>query len=501
MADADSSKKRKLVLDWEDIDRQTDGKGSLPEVVSEKNSRASDDRRQSNPSPPVSEPVDPDHYSLKDECARMTDRKLEESIDRQKKTLATVGRTLPDGGRKIRAAVKILEDEREKRKSDRARLDIDKAKQPAQLANSGLNGEYNCEHQPGFTSLFRKKMEDDVRSDCKPFDRDLSALGRGPKVQSSDGPSQKARQRNEPSRQWPFQSSRRASVNNRGSKNVDISPGTFYARGERIAKKQSNGDDQDSVQVCYKDIRCLAPESLVKSPVINFYIRYLELHVIPTKKSALNYHIFNTYFYSKLKQELSKKGNEKEKESLFIRFRKWWKGVNLFEKAYVLIPIHEDNHWSLVIICFPEKEDKSELILLHLDSLKLHRSRDIFDVIKSCLREEWKCLHKDVAPNDLQMSENRILNRLPNICSRSVEVPQQGNEYDCGIFVLCFMERFIEEAPERLKRQDLSLFSQRWFNTKEATRLRYKIREMLKTEFRNARKEACSSNGALTATG
>ncbi|CAN0924017.1 Ubiquitin-like-specific protease 1D [Linum grandiflorum] len=260
-------------------------------------------------------------------------------------------------------------------------------------------------------------------------------------------------------------------------------------------------DDQDSVQVCYKDIRCLAPESLVKSPVINFYIRYLELHVIPTKKSALNYHIFNTYFYSKLKQELSKKGNEKEKESLFIRFRKWWKGVNLFEKAYVLIPIHEDNHWSLVIICFPEKEDKSELILLHLDSLKLHRSRDIFDVIKSCLREEWKCLHKDVAPNDLQMSENRILNRLPNICSRSVEVPQQGNEYDCGIFVLCFMERFIEEAPERLKRQDLSLFSQRWFNTKEATRLRYKIREMLKTEFRNARKEACSSNGALTATG
>jgi Ulp1 family protease len=37
------------------------------------------------------------------------------------------------------------------------------------------------------------------------------------------------------------------------------------------------------------------------------------------------------------------------------------------------------------------------------------------------------------------------------------QVPQQKNDYDCGLFVLFFMERFIEEAPERLKKKDLDM--------------------------------------------
>ena len=37
------------------------------------------------------------------------------------------------------------------------------------------------------------------------------------------------------------------------------------------------------------------------------------------------------------------------------------------------------------------------------------------------------------------------------------QVPQQKNDYDCGLFVLYFIERFIEEAPDRLKRKDLDM--------------------------------------------
>ena len=37
-----------------------------------------------------------------------------------------------------------------------------------------------------------------------------------------------------------------------------------------------------------------------------------------------------------------------------------------------------------------------------------------------------------------------------------LQVPQQKNEYDCGLFVLYFIERFIEEAPERLQKKDLT---------------------------------------------
>ncbi|CAN1320955.1 Ubiquitin-like-specific protease 1C [Linum perenne] len=479
MAAEESSKKRKLALDWDDIHRQNDdGTGSLPVVVSEKKdspTTTGDRSQQSTPSPSETEFEYPDHYQLKSECVSMPDRKLEESIQRQKRTLSTVGRTLPDKGRKIEAAVKILEAEMEKRKLDRARMGVDGSKQPAQLANPGTPGSVS---RSDFAAVFSRK--DGVRTDRRVFDKEFCPTGSGLKVKSFEKPSHNARQ--------PFQSS------------VDISPGSFYSRGERIANKTCNGDDRDVVVVHYTDIECLAPESQMKSPVMNFYIRYLELQVIPAKKATMNFHIFSTFFYSKLKQELSKKGNDKE--SLIIKFRRWWKGLNLFEKSYVLIPIHEDNHWSLVIICFPEREDKSELFLLHLDSLRLHSSRDIFDVIKRCLREEWKCLHQDVAPPDLQMSENRIFKRLPNICSKSLEVPQQDNEYDCGVFVLLFMERFIEQAPERFKQQHLGMFGKRWFEPSEADSMRRKIRDTLKTEFRKARKEAsCPSDGAPSTTG
>lgn len=39
------------------------------------------------------------------------------------------------------------------------------------------------------------------------------------------------------------------------------------------------------------------------------------------------------------------------------------------------------------------------------------------------------------------------------------QVPQQKNDFDCGPFVLFFIKRFIEEAPQRLKRKDVGMVS------------------------------------------
>jgi hypothetical protein len=34
--------------------------------------------------------------------------------------------------------------------------------------------------------------------------------------------------------------------------------------------------------------------------------------------------------------------HQNSKETSFAKFRRWWKGVNVFEKAYILLPIHEE---------------------------------------------------------------------------------------------------------------------------------------------------------------
>ncbi|KAH7570269.1 hypothetical protein JRO89_XS05G0079300 [Xanthoceras sorbifolium] len=286
-------------------------------------------------------------------------------------------------------------------------------------------------------------------------------------------------------------------------------------------------DDPESVEICYTDISHLAPGAYLTSPIMNFYIRvcllelwllvsaviivldierYLQQQASPTNRAIYDCHFFNTYFYKKLKEAVSYKGVDKN--SFFIKFRRWWKGVNIFQKAYVLIPIHEDLHWSLVIISIPNKEEESGPIILHLDSLGLHSSKSVFDNIRSFLKEEWNYLNEEVSPSDLPIAD-RIWKHLRRRIDEKVitvnmflkyevlplraVVPQQKNDYDCGLFVLFFMERFIEEAPERLKKEDLAMFGKRWFRPEEASGLRVKIRNLLKEEFELSKEGCCIS--------
>ncbi|XP_075658268.1 ubiquitin-like-specific protease 1D isoform X6 [Castanea sativa] len=253
-------------------------------------------------------------------------------------------------------------------------------------------------------------------------------------------------------------------------------------------------DDPESIEICYVDINCLAPEGYLTSTIMNFYIRYIQLQASPTNRAMCDYHFFNTYFYNKLKEAVSYKGSDKD--TYFAKFRRWWKGVNIFQKAYVLIPIHEDLHWSLVIICIPDKEDETGPIILHLDSLRLHSSRSIFENIKSFMKAEWTYLAPEVAPLDLPIAD-KIWKHLPRrIDDKIIAVPQQKNDSDCGLFVLFFMERFIEKAPERLKRKDLAMFGRQWFKPEEASGLRVKIRKILMLEFKKACDVNCNSESS-----
>ncbi|ONK68435.1 uncharacterized protein A4U43_C05F11470 [Asparagus officinalis] len=238
--------------------------------------------------------------------------------------------------------------------------------------------------------------------------------------------------------------------------------------------------DPECVELFCSDVNCLEPESYLSSPIMNFYIQYLQRSPSLMAKRKGDCYIFNTYFYSKLEEAITCKN---DRSGSFLKLRRWWKGVDIFQKAYIFLPIHGDMHWSLVIICIPAKEDESGLIILHLDSLGLHASSHIFSIVGSYLREEWNYINENAPPSDPPISE-RIWKHLPRrIEKEKIMVPQQKNEYDCGLFVLYFMERFIKDAPERLRKKDLSIFGRKWFKPEDASGLRDKVREVVNKEF------------------
>ncbi|XP_057844361.1 ubiquitin-like-specific protease 1D isoform X4 [Cryptomeria japonica] len=204
-------------------------------------------------------------------------------------------------------------------------------------------------------------------------------------------------------------------------------------------------DDPDSVEICYVDMECLDPFSYLSSPIMNFYIRYLQRPESLTLTQRNNYHFFNTYFYSKLDEALC----ERKKDDSLVKLRRWLKGVSIFDKAYVFLPIYYD-----------------------------------------FLKIEWEHLNRTGLPNHIPIEDSTWITLIEKIENRKIQVPQQDNSYDCGLFVLYFIERFIKDAPPRIRREDLNMFGRKWFRPAEASRLRSYIKGLLKKHFeemRNAR--------------
>ncbi|CAM0912123.1 unnamed protein product [Alopecurus aequalis] len=244
-----------------------------------------------------------------------------------------------------------------------------------------------------------------------------------------------------------------------------------------------SSEHPQSVELCDDDIKCLEPESLLSSPIMNFYILYLQQPMSSVSTLRGKFHIFNTFFFSKLDALRSKA----DKASYFLKLRRWWKGIDIFQKAYILLPVHADTHWSLVIICMPAKEDQSGPIILHLDSLKFHKSKSIFNAVERFLKEEWIYLNENDSLAECPIHE-MVWKKLPRkIEKKPIAVPQQENEYDCGLFVLYYMQRFIEGAPERLHKKDLNMFGKGWFQPEEASALRKKMQMVLLQLFEDAK--------------
>ncbi|KAI7732721.1 hypothetical protein M8C21_001899, partial [Ambrosia artemisiifolia] len=327
------------------------------------------------------------------ELMEKSDREIADSIVRIKRGLQTMSVRLPDGGKKFKANLLRHELELERRKKlqlEKAENGCDEAIQLSDHSDDGsCHGKKKSESK--FANLFRRKMEgeqEDSRTVCA-FEKDLTYINpcNGRKLKSQ--------------------------LSGKGRSRMGLSSSRSMKTSLVDDKKQmdSNDENKDGDSKSFSE-----PNSPHDPPSRNLRPR------------PLSY-----------------------KEDSFLKFRKWWKGVSLFEKAYIFLPVHESAHWSLVIICLPSTEDELGPILLHLDSLGLHNSKSLFDNIKRYLKEEWSYLKKSKAAVDPSITDEICENLDYRVDHKRVTVPQQKNDYDCGLFVLLYMERFIKEAPSSRK--------------------------------------------------
>uniref|UniRef100_A0A1A9WDN1 Ubiquitin-like protease family profile domain-containing protein n=1 Tax=Glossina brevipalpis TaxID=37001 RepID=A0A1A9WDN1_9MUSC len=229
------------------------------------------------------------------------------------------------------------------------------------------------------------------------------------------------------------------------------------------------------------DYLCLATGQYLNDIIIDFYLKWLN-DCIPKAERDRTF-IFSALFYqtltsfSKCENDVNYIGAGEEHG----RVRNWTKNVNLFEKDFIIIPINENSHWFLAIICFPslknpvtfgthipvELRDKDEgLANAYAGYYNEPTSKSIDYDCKSSIPYKMKM------PGFPAHSFNKY-----NMLGHHVKVPQQNNSTDCGLYVLQYVEQFFKDPIRdyRIPIQQLA----NWFDTPTVTRKREDISNLL----------------------
>ncbi|KAJ0025204.1 hypothetical protein Pint_08478 [Pistacia integerrima] len=240
--------------------------------------------------------------------------------------------------------------------------------------------------------------------------------------------------------------------------------------------------DSDAVSISKRDVDLLQPETFVNDTIIDFYIKYLKNQIQAAEKHR--FHFFNSFFFRKLADLDKDPSSISDGRAAFLRVHKWTRKVDIFGKDYIFIPVNFNLHWSLIIICHlgevaafrDEDLDKSEKVpcILHMDSIKGTHA-GLKNLVQSYLWEEWKVRHKDTSED--------ISSKFLNMRFVPLELPQQENSFDCGLFLLHYLELFLAEAPVNFSPFKLTKFSNflnvDWFPPSEASLKRTLIQKLI----------------------
>lgn len=122
-----------------------------------------------------------------------------------------------------------------------------------------------------------------------------------------------------------------------------------------------------------------------------------------------------------------------------------WMKVDIFNRDFAIVPIWSDHgyqHWYVAILCYmgsllKDVEDAPAPRIIILDSL-FERRLDGENALREYVKLEAKRWEKTIAMEKMMVTSSEDLKEL---------IPGQKNEYDCGLFLLGYCEKFLQDPP------------------------------------------------------
>ncbi|XP_057613332.1 sentrin-specific protease 2-like [Chionomys nivalis] len=205
---------------------------------------------------------------------------------------------------------------------------------------------------------------------------------------------------------------------------------------KEIKKALGPGPQEEILSTAFKlritrgDIQTLQAGEWLNDEIINFYMNLLVQRNDSEGYPAL--HAFSTFFYPKLKH------------GGYGAVKRWTRGINLFEKEIILVPIHQQVHWSLIEI------DLRKRSIIYYDSMG-HTGQSICETIFQYLQNESKT-RRNMELDPLEWKQYSMT---------SAEIPQQLNGSDCGVFTCKYADYISRDQPITFSQHHMPLFRKR----------------------------------------
>ncbi|XP_060840031.1 uncharacterized protein LOC132921177 [Rhopalosiphum padi] len=103
------------------------------------------------------------------------------------------------------------------------------------------------------------------------------------------------------------------------------------------------------------DYKMLNSNEFVNDILIEFYLDYWYNHKLSDEDRNRTY-VFSTFFYTNLAKSFNTSDYPSHYTASQIRHakvRKWTKNVDIFKKDFIFVPINENYHWFMAVICYP----------------------------------------------------------------------------------------------------------------------------------------------------
>ncbi|XP_004551449.3 sentrin-specific protease 7 isoform X1 [Maylandia zebra] len=302
------------------------------------------------------------------------------------------------------------------------------------------------------------------------------------------------------------------------------------------------------ITVTMEDLQCLDSGKYLNDVIIDFYLKYLLQNA--SASVVERSHIFSSFFYKQLtrRDNASEGGNSDscQRQRRHQRVKTWTRHVDIFKKDFLFVPVNQEAHWYLVVICFPglgepkiegwtgkssdvteesESQDDAQGSKSFNDDVeKSHMRSDNIDTDTENTQEEFT---KDSPPNPVSCTEltwqkktvckrpcilimdslklslhERVFKLLreylqsewevrrgsprdfgpDQMKSSHCHVPLQDNSSDCGLYLLQYVECFLKDPVVHF---DLPLHLEQWFSRQQVRRKRDEIRDLVLNLYRH----------------